>query len=79
VIGQDQKILLFVARAGSTIFGLGLGLGSHFFQIFKKIFGSGQKVPGLRGVGLLFTAGQMYAWVGSGPIFKRDPLLRKYS
>jgi len=62
--------LKFLTRVGSAIFGLGLSFEnfpskSQIFQFFalrvKKNLGQSR-------VGLLFTAGQKYARVGSGPI-----------
>jgi len=58
VMGLGQKFLtrvglaqFFVARVGSAIYGLGLNLENfclkhQIFQFF--LFGSGQKVPGLK-------------------------------
>jgi len=57
----------FVALVGSAIFGLGLDNFPKKSKNFQFLpFGS--KSPGQRWVGLLFTAGQNYARVGSGLI-----------
>jgi len=81
-MGPGQKFLtwvgsgqFFVAQVGSAIFGLGLEnfpQKSQIFQFFSfrvKKISSGQvkKYSGQRWVSLLFTVGQNYAWVGSGP------------
>jgi len=63
--------LFFTARLRSgwvSHFWFGFGkfaLKIPNFPIFSLL---GQKVPGSKTVGLLFTACQNYAWVGSGPI-----------
>jgi len=69
---------IFLTLVRSAIFGLDLALEnfilkSKIFQFFalqvKKISSSWvKKYPGQTRVGLLFTAGQKYAWVGLGPI-----------
>jgi len=76
-MGPGQKILTWV---GSIFCGLGLvrsaiyGLGLNLENSPKRVkifnfFPSGQKNlfgPGQRRIGILFTAGQKEAWVGSG-------------
>jgi len=67
---------IFVAWARSAIFGLGMDLENflqkrQIFQYFvlrvkKMSSGRVEKYPGQSRVGLLFTAGQKYARVGSG-------------
>jgi len=80
-MGLGQK---YLTRVRSAIFGLGLALEnfplkSRFFQIFAlqvKEISSGwvNKYLSQSRVGLLFTADQKYARVGSGPISKfSDP------
>jgi len=73
---EEETYLIFVmgpGRVGHLWFGFGFGkfsLKMSNFSIFslrvKKIsLGWVKKYPGQRHVGLLFSAGQKYAWVGS--------------
>jgi len=66
--GQVVSILCGSGRVGSAIYGLGLNLENFSFRSKKISLGWVRKYPGQRGVGLLFTAGQNLARVGSGPI-----------
>jgi len=78
LINRVGLIICCWGRVRSAIFALGFGfenypLKSQIFQfvpIWVKKISSGwvKKYPDQRRVGLFFTAGKKYAWVGSGPI-----------
>jgi len=76
VMGPGQNFLTwirsgqyFIAWVGSAIFGLGFGKFPLKISNFSIFFFCVKKYLGQRRVGLLFTVGQKYDWVGSRPIF----------
>jgi len=83
-IYSDGSGLNFCCSGQVSYFWFGYGFGNFplkipNFSIFcpadqKNIIGSGQKVPGSQpGWAFLFTLGQKYVRVGSGPISNRMP------
>jgi len=75
-MGLYQK---FLTRAGSAIFGLGLGLENplkitHFSIFFPYV----KNYLGQRWVGLLFNAGQKFAWVSSSQVSELVSFLSYY-
>jgi len=62
-----SRVNFLLLRLGQvTHLWFGFGKFPIFFPLIKKnLIGSGQTYPDQRRVGLLFTAGQKYAWVGS--------------
>jgi len=66
-MGPGQKILTLV---GSAFYGLGMDLDNFPLkcQNFQYFALRVKKYLGQSRVSLLFTAGQKYVWVGSGPI-----------
>jgi len=69
VMGPGQKNLTWVRSGQNFVARVGFGKFSIFSLRVKKMsLGWVKKYPGQSRVGLLFTAGQKYVWVWSGPI-----------
>jgi len=81
-MGPGQNFLTWVrsnfccsVQVGSDIFDLGMDLEIFPSESKKMSSGQAKKYPDQSRVGLLFTAGQKYVWVRSGPISTPTPTM----